>query len=292
MENLADIRWQVCSPELQALLVDPQACVVETLVPGFEAQVFKLSVQEQHYVLKLWNEQSNPDIRRQYDVLSMLYQHKLAVSCVYGYGTYHNQAVLLTSYDGEPIRKITTPHLSLLARELAHLHEIRIDAMQGVAIPAYGQNSYFYSGIDEHSELSALLHTLIQHIEWREPSIIHADYHLANLVYDGERYTIIDWTNIQLLDARLDLAWALLILRLYVSARYERVFRQAYLEARPQAKDQLDAFTALAFLRWLMQYEKGHTPKLPAARKRAQELVQENEWLQPHSALIARWITT
>jgi aminoglycoside phosphotransferase (APT) family kinase protein len=290
MQHLADIRWQVCSPELQAWLADEHACVSEMLVPGFEAHVFKLSAGGQQYVLKLWDRESKPDIELQYHVLSMLHQHKLAVSGVYGYGMYDKHAVLLTSYDGDPIRKITTPHLSLLARELASLHGIPTDELRDVAIPAYGQKSYFYSGIDQYPELSHAWDELLQHIGWREPSIIHGDYHPGNIVYNGERYTIIDWTNIQQMDARLDLAWALLMLEFYVSPRYERIFRQTYLEVRPQANDQLDAFTGLAFLRWLMQYEKGHTPQIPGARKRAQELVKRNEWLQKHAALFSKWI--
>ncbi|MFD1886658.1 phosphotransferase family protein [Paenibacillus wenxiniae] len=288
MENVTDICWQVRSPELEILLTDD--CMIETLEPGFEAQVFKLLAGGKPYVLKWWNRESKPDMELQYNVLSMLHQHKLAVSNVYGYGTYQDHGVLLTSYDGKPIRKITTPHVSLLARELAGLHKLATDELQEVDIPAYGQKSYFYSGIDQYAELSDALDELIRHIQWREPSIIHGDYHLANIVYDGARYTIIDWTNVQQMDARLDLAWALLILQFYVSPRYERVFRQTYLDIQPQANDQLDAFTGLAFLRWLMQYEKGHTPRIPGARKRAQELVQHNKWLQQHTDLFSKWI--
>ncbi|WP_322906734.1 aminoglycoside phosphotransferase family protein [Paenibacillus campi] len=289
MERLVDIRWQQCAPELERLLAGEGNCEIERLVPGFEAQVFKLSARGQQYVLKRWNAESQPDIRLQYELLSMLHRQQLAVPTVYGYGFCHEQAVLLTSYNGAPIRKITTPQLSLLARELARLHQISSDTMQGVTIPTYERSRYFYVGIDDYEELAQALDELVHRIVWRERSIVHADYHLGNIVYDGERYTTIDWTNMQQEDARLDVAWALLMLELYVSARYERVFRQAYLEICPQASEQLEWFTALAFVRWLMQYEKGHTPKLPAARKRAQALLQRNEWLQQQAELLPGW---
>ncbi len=291
MEQFTPIHWHECLPELQQLLANPDQYEIATLVPGFEAQVFKISAGDQQYVLKRWHAESRPDIELQYRVLSMLYKEQLAVSQVFGYGDdVEGRAILLTSYDGDPIRKITSPHLALLAQKLANLHELRPDELQGITVPTYDRKRYFLGGIENHPQLARAVDELLQGIRWRDYSIVHADYHLSNIVYNGEQYTIIDWTNIQQDDARMDLAWSLLLLELYVSARYERVFRQSYLATRPEAAEQLEECIAFVFVRWLMQYEKGHTPKLAAARGRARKLVQRNEWLQRHQSYLPAWL--
>jgi len=86
----------------------------------------------------------------------------------------------------------------------------------------------------------------------RHLSVVHLDYHPANLILkDDGNAIVIDWTNFDIGDFRLDLAWTMLLVSSYgnpegrdiVLNEYERIIRHKI--------DQIEYFEVFAILRRL-----------------------------------------
>ncbi|WP_017811690.1 MULTISPECIES: aminoglycoside phosphotransferase family protein [Paenibacillus] len=291
MLYFGQIEWKRYSETMDQLLLEQEQGILRTspLHPGFEAQVVLLGTSTGQYVFKHWNQSSRPNVELQYDLLEQLHQQHtgIPVPVPVAYGTDpEGHDILITSYNGMPVNKLSTRDTARLAAALADLHKLEPARLHQVGLPLYDPVQYFFQQLDQHSDISECLSRIPIDSLMRQDRIIHADYHLNNIVMLDQHYTIIDWTNVQLGDARIDLAWSLLILELYVSGRYAAVFRKAYLNINPSAEEELESFTAFCILRWALQYRMNNAPRHPGVLKKASTLIAANPWLQQNEFLI------
>ncbi|BFH31369.1 phosphotransferase [Paenibacillus melissococcoides] len=108
---IRDIDWMEISSEAHSLLQPEDSCI--TILPmksGLEAEVTRISIGGLHFVLKVWNQDSKPNVHAQYKLLEALYRRGLPVSQPYGWGLDRDEnPTLLTSFDGSPIEKANQP---------------------------------------------------------------------------------------------------------------------------------------------------------------------------------------
>lgn len=277
MELLFDqINWKAKSVLLDQLLEQTELGRHE-IEQGFEAEVMKLSTVQGSFVLKIWNKASRPNVEFQYRLLEALVERCTAVSRPIGWGINNNgESVLLTTYDGAQVQKVNKAKITRMALVLSGIHHACRNGLANVDLPSFDFTSYFFPGIDELAELSSILSELLIRFPVRQDSLIHGDFHLRNLVEDANRLTVIDWTNGQLGDARYDLAWALVLLKLYVSDRHADSFRIVYLKENLIPSEELEAFEAMAMIRWILLARSGGAPTAPIFLQRMEAFVKGN----------------
>lgn len=85
-----------------------------------------------------------------------------------------------------------------------------------------------------------------------EPSVVHWDFHPFNILLrtDGSP-VVIDWAGLQVTDARLDLAWTLLLTSAYAGAEWRDPILHEYERLAGARVDQIELFEALACARRL-----------------------------------------
>jgi aminoglycoside phosphotransferase (APT) family kinase protein len=89
-------------------------------------------------------------------------------------------------------------------------------------------------------------------VEFGQPSVIHWDFHPYNiLVRDDGAAFVIDWTNIEVSDYRLDLAWTLLLMSTYGSPESREPVLREYERAAGHSVQQIEYFEVAACLRRL-----------------------------------------
>ncbi|KAI7249121.1 hypothetical protein KC345_g11775 [Hortaea werneckii] len=116
---LSGIQWKDQSAECEVLLKSAAEAGITPLKGGLEAEVYQISLPDAELVYKIWNRESRPDVSLQYKVLEQMHRQGLAVSRPYGWGIDPEQnQVLLTSYDGLPVKKVNTPSLKAIAGAL------------------------------------------------------------------------------------------------------------------------------------------------------------------------------
>lgn len=252
---------------------------VDTMTQGFEAEVVKIGTDRRSYVFKIWNKSSKPDIRFQYSLLNILHERELAVSKPVGWGfDSAGDQVLLTTFDGMPFRPQNVKRIADLADVLSRIHRTQVGDIPN--LPKYDFIDYFFPGVSTFPYLQEILAPLVREAGLKQDRLIHGDFHLNNIVEDDGRLTVIDWTNGQLGDIRYDFAWSQLLKRLYVSERYAKAFRSAYLSAMELPQIELERFEALACLRWILLNKYGSTPRGPNTMKKLKSIVQANSYLK------------
>jgi aminoglycoside phosphotransferase (APT) family kinase protein len=266
---------------MEDLLIQEANLTIHLMDEGFEAEVLKISSDEESYVLKTWSKSSKPDVQFQYRLLDVLSERGGAVSKPVGWGINPNgDKVLLTSFDGTPIHKVNNKTLKELASILARIHQIDIAELEHIQLPKYDFVDYFFPEVIEHADLKQALISLVEQTPMKQDRIIHGDFHLGNIVEDKGRFTVIDWTNGQLGDPRYDFAWSLILLKIHISERYADMFRSAYLLENFMEQEELEVFEAWACLRWILLNRRGSTPKGPNVTKRVKSLIGSNRFLK------------
>lgn len=281
MNDLIDnIIWKENSTDFQPLLLQAALVNITPLDSGLEADVFKISTPESELVLKIWNRDSRPDVSLQYKLLESLHHRGIAVSRPLGWGVDENSnQVLLTSYDGTSIRKVNKLKLTEMANMLTEIHESPVETLAGVKVPRYDFVNYFFSGIDGQPDIKELLIQLVDSAGMEQNCLIHGDYHLRNILESDGKYTIIDWTNVQLGDPRYDIAWSIILTWIYVSEEYSSIYRSALLTRSNYTKDELERFEAIAFLRWIMLNRTSNLPQNPSTVSRVRTILMKNKYL-------------
>lgn len=278
---ISSVNWLEYNDIMDGLLQQEDSLITHSMDQGFEAEVIKISSDQESYVLKTWSMNSKPDIQFQYRLLTALFERGIAVSKPVGWGINPNgDKVLLTSFDGMPAYQINDQKIKELATILAQIHQIHVDELEPAKLPKYPFIDYFFSDVKEYADIYNALNALIPIAAIQQNCLIHGDFHLVNIVEQHERYTIIDWTNGQLGDARYDFAWSLILLRLYVSEHYADVFRSAYLLEMELEQEELEIFEAWACLRWLLLNKRGSTPQGPDTAKKVKGIMESNRFLK------------
>ncbi len=279
-DPLAGIEWFEPTPILNNLIRSRGELMLNPLSPGLEADVCKISQGEEHFVLKVWNKQSKPDVLRQYRLLEALHRQEVRVSEPIGYGrTKTGDGVLLTRYHGTAVTKVSPSIFMKIAAVLADIHRLPSDGLEGEALPSYDFIGYFFSGIEAFPVMKEELTRLVSAADMNMDRIIHGDFNLGNILEENGQYTVIDWTNGQLGDPRYDLSWACLLLRIYLSESKSLTFLYKYQEKIPVMTEELDIFEALACLRWLLLDRIAGLPKHADTMKKVRKIVRDNRFL-------------
>ncbi|MEK8126472.1 aminoglycoside phosphotransferase family protein [Paenibacillus filicis] len=282
------MNWVDTHQTLDHLLNQEDRLTVHPMEQGLEAEVVKICSDQESFVMKTWNKSSKPDVRAQFHLLNALSERGISVSRPVGWGIDPNSdTVLLTTFDGTPIRNVDEDKIKAVAEILSSIHRIRIEEIGPVPIPKYDFIGYFFAEASEHADIHEALTALIPIAQIQQDRIIHGDFHGSNIVEDHDRrYTVIDWTNGQVGDPRYDLAWALILQKIYASERVADVFCSAYLAESDMQQQELEVFEVLACLRWVLLYRSGGVPLEPATKDIVQSLLMNNSFLKALSIKI------
>ncbi|WP_342546632.1 aminoglycoside phosphotransferase family protein [Paenibacillus sp. FSL P2-0089] len=277
---LSDIRWQEQGADSERLLTRLEEAAVTPMKGGLEAEVCRITLPDTKLVLKIWNRQSRPDISIQYQVLEQLFRQGCAVSQPYAWGLdAKDHQVLLTSFDGMPVKKVNAASLTAIAANLLDVHKLHIDSASGLKVPAYDFADYFFPAWAEQPEIRTLAQELAERGKLTAHQLIHGDYHLGNILEAAGVFTIIDWTNVQLGDPRYDIAWSILLFRVYLSERNASLYQSAFAANSRYSPAELELFEALAALRWLQLHRTTGVPIQRNTLKAIRALMRENRYV-------------
>lgn len=277
---LSNVRWKDQSTECESILGNAGKAVITPLKGGLEAEVYKVTLPDKELVFKIWNRDSRPDISLQYKVLEQMYRQGRAVSQPYAWGLDPgDNQVLLTSFDGVPLTEANTSVLTAIAANLLDIHKLPTDSLSSINVPAYDFADYFFPEWGDQPEIRELALGLADKAGITSHHLIHGDYHAGNILEAAGAYTIIDWTNVQLGDPRYDIAWSILIIRVYAGEQYAEVYRSAFLAKSSYTAAELELFEALACLRWLQLYRTTGIPVFQDTLSVVQTILQRNSYL-------------
>ena len=282
---ISNVNWIEKNEVLDDLLHHESTLTIHPMDQGFEAEVIKINSEKESFVLKIWNKSSNPDVRFQYHLLNVLFEKGLSVSKPVAWGVNpDSEKVMLTTFDGMPIRKVNKKKMTEIANILSNLHQMPLIDIGDIHLPKFDFVSYVFPGLSEHSDLHNAIQSLVRLIEIKQENVIHGDFHLGNIVEEDDQLTILDWTNGQLGDARYDFAWSLTLKKIYISERHALFFRSAYLMKNDIREKELEVFEALACIRWILLYRNGGVPKGPNTIDRVKSLINNNSFLHEMDA--------
>ena len=251
---------------------------IAPLPAGLEAEVALIRLDGATCVFKIWNRESKPDIRFQYRLLRALRERGMPVSepLAWGVNASGHQA-LLTSYDGAPVREADEDTPRRIAGMLLDIHRCRIDELE---LPRHDFVSHFFPGVDAHPDLAAELERLVVIARPRQDTFIHGDYNFDNILEaeDG-RYTIIDWTNGQLGDARYDIGWSVFLADLYADDAFTSAYRSAFLSGGGYTADELETFEAIALIRWMLLDRTAGMLRMEQTDERLKRIMERNRWI-------------
>lgn len=277
---IRNIIWKEKSRDFQPLLVQDVSINITPLDSGLEADVFRISTLDSKFVLKVWNRDSKPDISIQYKLLEGLYNQGIAVSKPFGWGIDEkNNQVLLTSFDGTPIDKVNKLKLTELADILTEIHKFPLEKLGNIAVPKYDFVDYFFPSINGNLDIKELLIQFVGSSKMEQNCLIHGDYNLGNILESDGKYTIIDWTNVQLGDPRYDIAWTIILIWIYVSERYCTIYRSIFLTKNNYTGDELEIFEAIACLRWILLNRTRNLPKRYNTISTVRTILMKNKYL-------------
>jgi aminoglycoside phosphotransferase (APT) family kinase protein len=279
-ELVRNINWMEKNKDLNAWLEQDISHNITPLDSGLEADVFLISTPESQFVLKLWNRDSKPDISIQYKLLEGMYNRQIAVSKPFGWGfdEKHNQ-VLLTRFDGTPIRKLNVMKLTKIANILTEIHDVPLQVLENATVPKYDFINYFFPKVEGHEDIKRLLIELVASSNMEQNRLIHGDYNLGNILESDGKYTIIDWTNIQWGDPRYDIAWSIITIWIYASERHSATYRSVFVSKNNYSEDELEIFEAMACLRWILLNRTAKLPKRHNTLSTIRTILIKNKYL-------------
>jgi hypothetical protein len=255
---IRNIIWKERCKDFQSLLAQDVSKNIIPMDSGLEADVFRISTTESNFVLKVWNRDSKP--------------------CGWGVDENNNQ-VLLTSFDGTPINKVNKLKLTEIANILTEIHKFPTDILGSRTMPRYDFVDYFFPGLDDQLDLKELLIQLVGSSKMEQNCLIHGDYNLGNILESDGKYTIIDWTNVQLGDPRYDISWSIILIWIYVSERYCSTYRSVFLAMNKYTGDELEKFEAIACLRWILLNRIANLPKRYNTISTVRTILMKNKYL-------------
>jgi len=163
MNPIRGISWREKSQVVDLLLEYNKSLTIIPLDSGLEAEVVRICLDETSFVLKVWNRSSKPSIECQYKLLKSLYDQGLSVTQPFGWGLdKDDNQVLLTSFDGFPVKKVKQSILIYLVRVLSDIHMFSLDDLGDSILLKYDFIKYFYPRIIEHEDIHILLNHLVE----------------------------------------------------------------------------------------------------------------------------------
>jgi len=141
--------------------------------------------------------------------------------------------------------------------------------------------SSLFDWASERRDLFACLH----------PAPIHQDFHPANVIVkpDGGM-VVIDWTNFTVSDARIDLAWTLVLGNAYGGMELREQILQGYQQALGKPVENIEVFEVLACARRLFDLTISLTrdPKLLGMNAASAEAMRAD--MEPHRNVYRRFV--
>lgn len=101
----------------------------------------------------------------------------------------------------------------------------------------------------------------LSHIEVKH-NLCHFDFHFLNVMFDGEKYHIIDWVNAKIGNPILDIARTYIILKQYATRLSGKYLKQMIVSNSYDQGTIKDAIYVMATLRMLESDSKGFMPQL------------------------------
>jgi Ser/Thr protein kinase RdoA (MazF antagonist) len=280
MNPISEISWREKSVVIDSLLENSHSVTAAPLDSGLEAEVTKICLDGTSYVLKVWSRFSKPNVECQYRLLQTLFNQGLSVSQPWGWGlNKEGHSVLLTSFDGSPVMKLNKSILNRLSKILSGFHRLSTEDVGDLIVPKHDFINYFYPHIEEHIDIQTMLQKLVAFSNMKQDKLIHGDFNLGNIMECEGKYTVIDWTNGQFGDPRYDIAWAIVLTRIYVGQRYGTLYHAAFLAENQYTTEELELFEAIAALRWILLNRIANLPKGKETLKRVRNLVKNNRHL-------------
>lgn len=250
------------------------------LTPGLEAEVALVETDAGKFVAKLWNKESRPDIGRQYKLLNMLDAQGVSVSKPYGWGKdEEGNQILLMEYGGHPLTRLDSGILKKLARMLVDVHAFQTGQLPQGVIPTFDFVSYFFPTLEQHADIGLSLQKALDQAQYKQNALIHGDYNLNNVLEQGDRLMIIDWTNGQMGDSRYDVAWSIFLVTVYAGEHFGRQYAELLQDLGAFELQEYPAFQAIACLRWLLLSRISDLPKDASVIKRVRAIVSSNDLL-------------
>jgi aminoglycoside phosphotransferase (APT) family kinase protein len=109
---------------------------------------------------------------------------------------------------------------------------------------------------DAFDPVFAWLDARLPGVQVGRPSVIHMDYHPYNiLLRDDGTACVIDWTNVQVSDYRMDLAWTLLLMSTYGTPEAREIVLGEYERIVGRRIEQIEFFEVAACLRRLFSIQ-------------------------------------
>lgn len=251
---------------------------------GWESEIYAFRLdglatpQPIRMVLRLYpGDRAQEVARREYDALLRLHAADYPVPQPYRLALdspYFEQPLLVMDYiPGEQMWALlgnSSPEqaerlLEILARRLVELHRLNWRRFSDLLTDQRPRDAYYWidrwlgevQAVAEQLDLQPFqpvldwLHERREQAACQQPAAVHWDYHPGNLIIqpDGSA-VVLDWTQFSVSDPRFDLAWCLLLLRIYEDdARSQRML-DLYRQAWDAPLDKLEYFeAAMAFKR-------------------------------------------
>lgn len=276
----ARIEWKQTDSDFRMLLEREVPAGFERMNSGLEADAFMIHIAGERFVLKVWPPNSGPDLALQYKLLEALFRQGTAVSKPIARGTdERNRQVLLTEYGGVPVRRLNQEKLARMAEILIEIHGRSPAIEKEIPLPRREFAAHFFPGINDHPDLKDALVRLLEAAPDKQQCLIHGDYHMENILELGDRLTVIDWTNIQLGDPRYDMAWSTVLMRIYAGRKHGSCYRSELLARSRISVEELEAFEAIACLRWMLLNRTAGLPKKGDTVSQVRSLLAENRFL-------------
>ncbi|UVI33119.1 phosphotransferase family protein [Paenibacillus spongiae] len=159
------------------------------------------------------------------------------------------------------------------------IHKFPLDSADDLTIPRYDFINYFFPGIENQRDIQEILNWLVGSSGMEQKCLIHGDYNLGNILECDGRYTIIDWTNVQLGDPRYDMAWSIILMWIYVSEKNSSYYRSVFLMNNTYTSDELEKFEAIACLRWILLNRIANLPRRNNTISTVRTILKKNKYL-------------
>jgi aminoglycoside phosphotransferase (APT) family kinase protein len=255
------INWKTKTQDFQNWLEAHMESNAKPLSPGVEADVFSVGLDESpNYVFKRWKSGFRHNPQEQFDFLNTAKSVNLPVTRPVGWGRdASGRGILATEYGGKPVQHPSQEQLEFISSTLAAIHNTPIQFFQ---LHEPKDNLVFISELfarrfphlHKHPDIHRITEMLRKTVPVANFSLIHGDFNLGNILFKGDRLSVIDWTDAQIGDYRYDLAWSSFLLWIYGNEQLQSIFFDSYLNARDIMVDptEYNFFELVAGLRWIL----------------------------------------
>ncbi|MDH5402113.1 MAG: aminoglycoside phosphotransferase family protein [Candidatus Heimdallarchaeota archaeon] len=250
---------------------------------GWESDIYAITAEfnsdNLYFVVRVLKGE-NTTVRAEKEYQDMINLSEIGVSIpkLYGFGPSgetHNGFIIMEQILGnnmgelmlagapeeiqKQVIKMVNLHLGIQEKDWNKVTEANYDI---TANPRAFINSRLerYENKLQHSSFKSIIEPIIKklyqvNVETTKLQVIHNDFHPFNILYrlDGTA-VIIDWSGVDLGDARFDVAWTYLLISSF-NRQLADFTLQVYFSQKPNLQNQFDIFIKLVCIRRLLDIE-------------------------------------